>query len=158
MNKQILKFAFLLLLFGSGCIVNAEAQKLVVWMKSGEKVLYDLEEQPKTTFANAELTITTSSVSVSYPLSQVLRYTYDLSTSGIGNVDKGFLRISQKENDLIFENLKPNTSIMIYSLDGVLMATEPTVDGNATRISLAGYPTGVYLVKAGEVTHKFVKR
>ena len=145
----------MLLLFGSGSIVNA--QTLVVWMKSGEKVLYDLEEQPKTVFEGTELLIMTNNVTINYPLSQVLRYTYDLSTNGIGNVDADYLRISQKGDDLVIENLKSDTNIVVYSLDGVLMAAKPSIDGKVAKISLTGYPTGVYLIKIGEVTHKFVK-
>lgn len=158
MNRYLLKIAFLLLLLGSGCMASAQTQLLVVWMKNGERVLYDLEEQPKTTFADAELVITTSSVSASYPLSQVLRYTYELSASGVESVKENDIRISQKGSDLIFEHLKPDAIIRVYSLDGVLFDTKRAVGEQRTTVSLNDHPAGVYLITVGNMTYKMVKR
>ena len=139
-------------------MANAQTQRLVVWMKNGERMLYDLEEQPKTTFANAELIITTNSVSASYPLSQVLRYTYELSTSGVESVKENDIRISQKGNDLIFENLKPNTNISVYNMDGVLVSKKYSKAAQNVVVSLADHPVGVYLVKMSDVVYKIVKK
>lgn len=139
-------------------MADAQTQRLVVWMKNGERVLYDLEEQPKTTFANTDLIITTSSVSASYPLSQVLRYTYELSASGVESVKENDIRISQKGNDLVFEHLKSGADIRVYSLDGVLLDTKRAVGEQLTTVSLNDNPAGVYLIKVGNTTYKMVKR
>lgn len=139
-------------------MANAQTQRLVVWMKNGERVLYDLEEQPKTTFTGAELVITTNSISTSYPLTQVLRYTYEQSANSVKSVKEGDVRILQRGDDLIFENLKADAVIKVYSLDGVLLDTNKAVGEKQTTVSLARYLTGVYLIKVGNVTYKMLKR
>lgn len=148
----------MLLLLGSNGMAVAQTQRLVVWMKSGERVLYDLQELPRTTFANENLIIATSTVSASYPLSQVLRYTYELSASDIKSIKENDVCVSQKGSDLIFENLESDAVIRVYSLDGTLLDTEKSVSEQKTTVSLAGQPTGVYLIKVGIITYKILKQ
>ena len=72
-------------------VIPINAQTLVVWQKNGKKAYYSLDERPKTTFTATDLVITTHLVTVNYPLSNVLRYTYETAT-GIDDIhnNKGF--------------------------------------------------------------------
>ena len=65
-----------------------ETQRLVVWQKSGQKVYINLTEEPETTFEGGNLVIRTSRTTVSYPLTNVLRYTYEGGTiTDVGDED-----------------------------------------------------------------------
>lgn len=140
-------------------MVCAQSQRLIVWMKSGEKVYYDLEEEPKTTFEGAEIVITTNTLQVYYPLSEILRYTYELNSSGIDNINKAkHIVISQKGGNMVIKNLRADTLIRIYATDGKLLKSM-TADGSQNiTIPLVSYPDGVYIVKVDNVVYKLMKR
>ena len=50
--------------------------QLIVWQTSGAKLCYDLDEQPKTTFDASSLVLSTSKTSLTFPLSDIVKYTY----------------------------------------------------------------------------------
>ena len=60
----------LLLLLGVGVNCHAQ-QRLIVWQMNGEKNYYDLADQPKTTFAGTDMVITTTNVTVTYPINKI---------------------------------------------------------------------------------------
>ncbi len=154
-----MKITMILLLFLQGHALFAQSQRLVVWLKNGEKVYFELDESPKTTFDSDNLVITTNTIVVHYPLGEIQRYTYELQSSGIEIASNTkFSRILQKDGSLIFENFKAGTPIHLYATDGKLLK-ELTADGRQnTTVSLDKYPAGVYIVKANQVTYKIMKK
>lgn len=161
MKQMLFKFFFTMLLIAANSTTacGQAQQYLVVWQKSGEKVYFDLTERPRTTFEGSNLVITTTTLTVSYPLEQVLRYTYELPPSGINNVNLSKLvRISHRDNVLYLENLKPGTRIQLFTADGKMIATQQADGTQTITISLAQRPAGVYIVKANDVTYKMMKQ
>ena len=150
---------FLLFTFFGNCIGHAQTQRLVIWQRTGEKVYYDLAENPRTTFEEGNIVITTSGLSITYPREKVLRYTYEIQSTGVES-DETFapVRVSQQGNDLIFDNLQESTLIQIFTTDGKLMVTQKVADNHSVKISLATYPVGIYLVKVNDATYKMMKR
>jgi hypothetical protein len=135
-----------------------QTQRLVVWMKGGEKVYFNLREQPKTTFEAPDLVITTTELIVSYPLSQIVRYTYELPTTGIETIDKNVVYISVQGDELTFQHLNPGTIIRVYAMDGTLIHSEKAGTDPVTIVSLAKPSSGVYIVKVGDESHKIMIR
>jgi len=150
-------FCLLLLFLGSDALC-AQSQQLVVWLKNGEKIHYDLEERPKTTFSDANIVITTNTLETNYPLEQVLRYTYENVSTDIRILPDNQIRISQNNNVLTLENLKSNTSVQLFSIDGKLLETHKASSDAPISISLKAYPLGVYIIKANGVTYKMMKK
>ena len=156
---SVILLCFLLAGTSKGLAAEASAgqeRKLVVWLKDGEKVYYDLEESPKTTFTGSDVIITTDVVTVSYPMEQVLRYTYDLATTDIENLKENEIHISQHGNSLGFENLKSGTVIKVYSIDGTLK--DSVSAGGSVTVSLDNYSSGVYIIKVNGMTYKVLKK
>lgn len=139
-------------------MVSAQTQRLVVWMKNGEKVYVDLSEQPKTTFEDQYLVITGTQISVCYPLSQIVRYTYELPTTGIETTDDNTTHLSMRGDELIFQHLKPGTTIRVYAMDGTLVHAENAGIDAVTIVSLTKFTSGVYIVKVGNESHKIMIR
>ena len=73
------KILILIILLCNSFMLFAEElpTTLVVWAKDGTKVSYALNEQPKITFTEECLLITTTKVEVSYKLAQMARFTYE---------------------------------------------------------------------------------
>ena len=140
---------------------QADSQRLVVWQKSGQKVYFDLNEEPETTFEDGNLVIRSSRTTVSYPLTNVLRYTYEGGTiTDVGDVKMrpGEVRFLQNAEQMAFDGLQDGTILEVYTLDGVKIKTVKAQGGQRTVVSLADQAAGTYIVKAGEATYKFMKR
>ena len=139
----------------------ADSQRLVVWQKSGQKVYFDMTEEPETTFEDGNLVIRSSRTTVSYPLTSVLRYTYEGGTiTDVGDVKMrpGEVRFLQNAEQMAFDGLQDGTILEVYTLDGVKIKTVKAQGGQRTVVSLADQAAGTYIVKAGEATYKFMKR
>lgn len=153
----------LILITSCLCLSSAWAdtpQRLVVWQKNGEKVYFNLTEEPETTFEDGKLVITTSKTTVYYQLANVLRYTYEGDITDVINspLSPGRVHFKQGKDQMAFEGLAEGTKIEIYNLDGRLLQTMTARKAQQTTISLANRPNGTYLVKVGDVTYKFLKR
>ena len=157
MKRKIL--TVLLLLSWLMAMADEPKSRLVVWAKDGTKTYFDLAENPKTTFKDNDLVITSESMTVNYPLEQVLRYTYELVSTGIESISlEKTVRISQRGDALTLENLKPGTAVSLYTVDGKCVMTHTIGDSRSVTISLSDRPSGVYIVKASNVTYKMLKR
>ena len=135
-------------------------QRLVVWQKSGEKVYFDLNEEPETTFEGTQLVIKTNTTTVYYQLENVLRYTYEGTMTAIEGpkLKPGEVRFMQGSDQMAFDGLPDGTTLEVYSLDGKKIFTKQALGGQRTVLSLASHPAGTYIVKVGDATYKFLKR
>lgn len=160
MMKTRLLMAFMLLTMTTATWAETATQQLVVWLKGGEKVYFDLAEEPETTFEEGKLVIKTSRSTIYYHLENVLRYTYQGAMTGIDSpkVRPGEIIYRQGKDQVAFDGLADGKRIDIYSMDGKLLRTMQAKGGKQTVVFLAGYPTGTYLIKIDDATYKFLKR
>lgn len=155
-SKTILTITILLLtLFISE---NICAQRLVIWQKDGTKVSYDLDERPKTTFTSEDLVITTATATISYPLAKIQRYTYEGGGLSVQEVKVDGIIISHEGDIVIVKGLTNGKSVTVYSIDGKQLKAKRSDGSDSLTLSLANLPAGVYMIKADEITYKFLKR
>jgi len=157
------KFTILSLLFAFAATATwgqGATKRLVLWQKSGEKVYFDLNDMPETTFENGMLVIKTNNASVQYHLENILRYTFE----GTGNTginlqpSERSISISQTGDEVTMRNLSEGTTVTVYAANGTLLE-QRTVSGRSPfTLSVAQRPAGVYIVKAGSETIKLMKR
>ena len=118
---------------------------LIVHQKSGGTVQYAFREKPVVTYSEGYLIISASEASVSYPLSNMQKFTF-------GDVEEDQITRITAPADVA-----PQPTF-IYSIDGKLMRTlQPSEDGT-TSASVEGLPTGTYIIKNGKTTYKVVKK
>ena len=158
--KKILFLLMALVLQPMVARADDAAQQLVVWLKNGQKIRHDLADKPETRFNAGYLMLSTSKVSVSYPLTDVLRYTFegDIPVVSVPSVKPGEIRVSQNDNAMLFDGLPDGTSVEVFTLDGKKLSAQTARKGQKTLVSLQRHPAGTYLVKVGDATYKFVKR
>lgn len=155
--KHLLVFVLLLLPFSMVKAEDADS-RLVVWKTDGTKIVYSLSQQPKTTYTSDGIVITTSTVSVTYPLNQIVKYTYEGIANGIESViSEGGVLVTQDGYNFRFINLKENTLVKVYSINGSLISTHKSEEKQIT-ISLGDHVNGVYIIKAGDTSYKVIKR
>ena len=117
---------------------------LFVHQKSGGVVEYAFSEKPVVTYSEGYLVISAAEASVSYPLSNMDKFTF-------GEVDDQVTRIVAPVD------VAPQPT-HIYSIDGKLMRTLQPSDNGTTSASLEGLPAGTYVVKNGKTSYKVLKR
>lgn len=132
---------------------------LVVWLKSGERVVYELAESPVTTFNGTQLIISTVKTTASYERNTVLRYTYELVNTSISlQPGERRVQIDRDGNKVTFRGLSAGTFARVYSVNGMLVSQTKVTDDQPLTISLQNRPNGVYIIKAGTETIKLMKK
>lgn len=137
---------------------TANAQRLVIWQKDGSKVNYNLDEQPKTTFTKDDLVITTATATISYPLAKIQRYTYEGGTLSVRDIKEDGVSISHSGDHIVVKGLTSGKTVIVYRVDGTQLLTQRSDSSDRMTISLSSLPAGVYIIKADEITYKFLKR
>ena len=135
---------------------NADAQTMTVWQKSGEMVVFNLSEKPKTVFNGEDITISTPRMVVTYPFSQIAKYTFDEESSGIMTTkNDNPISVKQDGHTLIVEGLRGNTIISVYKLDGSKRFAKSTKE-KTYQIPESALCDGVNIVKINNVSFKVV--
>ena len=134
------------------------AQRLVIWQKDSSKVSYNLDEQPKTTFTSEDLVITTTTSTISYPLAKIQRYTYEGAQLSVREVKSQGISILHDDDLIIIKGLASGKKVTVYSLDGVQLLSKLSDGTEQLTLSLSSLPLGAYIIKAEEITYKFLKR
>ena len=132
----------------------------MVWLKSGEKVIYELADVPITTFSGSQLIIRTNKVTIPYERKNVLRYTYeDVVTKGVELMPgERCVEMNRDGDEIVFRGLQVGGTASIYAVNGTLIEQCEVTDSRPLTISLKNRPNGVYIVKAGTETIKVMKR
>lgn len=137
---------------------SLSAQTLVIWQKNGEQAFLNLNDNPKIMFSGENMVIATHMMTISYPVSDVLRYTYLPSSTGIEGIENGYgASISEDGSVLTLNNIKPGMEVCVYSVDGKLIEKQVSKNETIMQISLASHPSGVYVVKHNDVSYKIIK-
>lgn len=138
---------------------NTSGPRLVVWLRSGERVIYQLADVPVTTFSGGQLVIRTNNVTVPYDRNDVLRYTYEALDTGLDlQASERLVQIDREGNEVSFRGLPTGATASIYSVNGQLVGQVTASDNQPLTISLRNRPSGVYIVKAGTETIKILKK
>lgn len=162
-KKLLLAMAFIvvpLLASAQSILDGGDEARLVVWLRSGEKVVYYLADSPVTKFSGSKLIISTANVTVPYLRDDVLRYTYeDVVYLGI-DLQPGERRV-QVEPDgssVTFRGLQDGQTVSVYAVNGTLLEQLKATGGQPLTVSLSNRPTGVYIVKAATETIKLTRQ
>lgn len=157
MKKIFLLLAFIFVSYN--IMAQENNTQLVVWAKDGTKVAYMLSEKPKITFTETDMVITANDIEVNYALENMVRFTYELNdNTAIRNIESDEVSIKLDGESLLFSDLKANSSIAIYALNGTLVLKKTIRQDGEYAFSISNLNTGVYMVNVNSLTYKIVKR
>lgn len=131
---------------------------LQVWKTDGQVLKIGLDQEPKTSYDDGQLIITTLSNTVSFPLESVRRYTYSNGLTGLDTPNAAKATFSNNGETLTFTGLRPNTEVTLYNVAGQLLRRVVADGSSHLTISVSDLAMGVYVVKADHVTYKITKR
>ncbi len=150
----------LLLVFSMYVAVNAEQKKVVFELTSGDIITYTLDQVPKFTYGEKTVTISYSSGSIEYNMSEIKKLRMEDPATGIGEItlsqNKGELN---NENGVFnFSNFEVGSKILLYDISGLLIGTyKIPVDGSLC-IDTNELQSGTYIFKTNNSTYKFIKK
>ncbi|MBP5798938.1 MAG: T9SS type A sorting domain-containing protein [Prevotella sp.] len=155
-RKRLLMLMFLALPIG---VLADNLNTLIVKMKNGNETMFFLKDKPKVTFEGTDLKIVSDNKTVTIALSDVLRFGYaKKDPAGINETVIDPTDVSFQDGVLVISQLKVGASVCIYALDGKLLRQLTAQRSGTYRLSLSELPTGLYLVKADNVTYKITKQ
>lgn len=139
-------------------MAKADDRVLQVWQADGQVLNISLSEEPKTTYSDGNLVITTTKTTISYPLEQVKKYTYTTVETGISGPEAMKAMFSADGESLMFTDIKPNTTVFLFNVAGQLLRSFNAGKCSNFSVSVSTLPAGVYVVKANGITSKITKR
>mgnify|MGYP000062640040 CR=1 FL=1 len=133
---------------------KAENKSLFITFNNGSTVEFALATTPEIMVANDKLTVTSTSLTVSYDLYTVSTFTYG-TTTGI-KATQGSNGLAIKGNRIILSGTVH--AVHAFAIDGKAISLTPVVLGNETIISLDPLPQGVYIIKVNGQSIKIAKK
>ena len=156
--KRLQLLLILLLAWPIGVLAD-NLNTLVVTMKNGAETAFFLKDKPNVTFEGTNLKVVSEKTTTSFALADVLRFTYvKRDPSGINEQIVDPTEISYEDGVLVISQIKAGASVGVYALDGKLVRQLKAQRSGTYRLSLSELPTGLYLVKADNVTYKITKQ
>ena len=156
--KRLQLLLLLLLAWPIGVLAD-NLNTLVVTMKNGAETAFFLKDKPNVTFEGTNLKVVSEKTTTSFALADVLRFTYvKRDPSGINEQIVDPTEISYEDGVLVISQIKAGASVGVYALDGKLVRQLKAQRSGTYRLSLSELPTGLYLVKADNVTYKITKQ
>lgn len=146
----------------AACIpILAKAQEsglLVIEDTNGDNYVVQLDEDPEIFFDGGNLVVATTEESVSFPLLTLKSYGFTQSES-VDEVlnENSRLYMEKKGNLITLKNLPENLVVQVFNINGVLIDSIKVPAERALAFSIENYQNGVYFLKAGKLTAKFMK-
>ena len=132
---------------------------LTVYTKDGAHHEFQLFDQPQVTFRDGNLCIQTRKDEVSFALADVAYYNFEKGYfDSIEDATLPSEGLTFKDGEIVASQLPEGSVVSIYSLDGKMVASATASSSGTASLSLRALPTGVYVVKANDITYKILKR
>lgn len=138
---------------------NDTKTALVIELAAGDTATFVLDEQPKLTFSDTSLYITSATYEAEYALNDLHRYSFrQVQSSGITATEAGRDgNLRQNGGTVTISGMAPGTAVKVYSTGGVAVSSASADSGGRVTVDIAPLPAGVYIVKYGDNTTKIRK-
>lgn len=161
MKKTILAIVAIVAMALSSNAATQYSHSLDLNKKDGTKVSYLFLHTPVATFEgdNLKITLSATDESVLHPIDDLESLTFS-KTEVEGSVDAilpGSMAFGISAETLDASGLPCCTVVAVYDLEGRLVASSTTGADGSASVAIAHLPAGVYAVKAGNHSFKFIR-
>lgn len=131
---------------------------LIVHKHDGTRISYVLEDTPVVTFDAESMHIAAAAINDEHKIAEVEKFTFD-KESALEAIRPGDYRITVTDREVLLEGFTPAATASITDMGGrVAQTVQIDTNGSAT-LTIAGYPTGVYIVSTTDgKTFKIIKK
>lgn len=154
--KRIITLSLLVIL----AIPAISQNTLTVHQKDGQQFSYGFEEKPVVTFTDNNLIIKSTSVEVSYELSQLAKFTFDNIDTDVENIKEDISKasITLDEYTVKISGAKPGITVSLISSDGKLLHSYKTDKEGSVIFSISELSEGTYIITSESLTFKVLKK
>lgn len=133
---------------------SAQVKYLIVSRTDGSEASFAIADNPVIKNSASELTVETTDAMITVPFEELDSYSFS-ETVGVEEITAGESH-SYRNGQVTFNGLKPGSEIYVYALDGrEVMRGAADADGYSS-LDLRGLGTGVYIVRTGTSSFKFI--
>ena len=140
--------------------------EFTVWytLDTGGTVGYKLSEKPQVRLLGAETTVTSSRGVMTFETMKIWKFT--LNAGGTTAIEETVSpvqpeaegSVSRDDDALVFSGCRPGEPVGIYTTGGRLVSQHRIGSDGSLELSLGTLRPGLYIVKAGSVNIKFLKK
>lgn len=162
MNKILFLIASVLI-FSGGILLPASAQRIMISMKNGTESQEYFSKVHKMTFTDLDLQVVYNSGQVNpYALTDIRKIYFfsDLTATGESGSSTRELHLCPNPASLVMSVSgipQGTTKVEIFNLTGRKVMTL-SVENEKETIDISGLVSGLYLLKASDLTAKFIKQ
>lgn len=141
----------------------AEPTHFILCLKGGEQITFLLQHNPKVVNGDGIITVVDEDATIEYPLNNVHKYLMGVdSSTGIENITNSNKNITGEINNqagnIILSGFKASVPVIVSDINGMVINKSETNANGYNVITMAQYPSGIYIVKVQNRTFKFIKR
>ena len=152
--KKLLLSAVALL--GSIAALAAD-DALNLTMKDGTTHSFVLVQKPVITMGEGNLYVSTDNATATYRLHEVSHYAFGDAATGISAATAAATGVVRQGDNIVLGGVSADR-VVVSSIGGAAVAAAVSTVDNATVVSLASLPSGVYIIKVGGTTVKVNKK
>lgn len=159
MKKNILfkkTFLVLIILLTCNTILANELNCIVIYLKTGNKIILSMKDYPKIVVENNKISLGTNHFSIS----NISKYTFENITQSIDDTNLSDDKIiSLSDGHVYIKSKKSKSFIKLHTVSGKELNIETHTLGNGIiDINLTSHPIGVYLLTIDGETIKIQRK
>ena len=141
--------------------VSAESsvyQCVVVETTDGERMEYLLSDNPRIVHRNSMVELTSNTVSVEFPSSNVSKVYLSTTTTAVEKIKAAEGEIRMFQDVIVMKNFGANEPVALFGIDGSQLWQQLT-DGNGQLVvSLNTLSQGIYIFKTNHQSFKIIRK
>lgn len=143
----------------SGTVAGDAGQCVVVELKAGGKMTLALGSSPQLTFDDDSVNISAGETAARLHAADISRITFQDIASAVKRVGKqGKQRIKSANGTITAENFPAGAAIKVFDAAGAAVISAQADNAGHSALNVAHLPAGVYIVQAGAMSFKFIKK
>lgn len=150
--------ALLLLIAQKTIAQSAEYQCVVVETKDGERMEYLLSDNPRIVHRNAMVELTSNTVSVEFPSSNVSKVYLSTTTTAVEKIKAAEGEIRMCQDVIVMQGFGANEPVALYGTDGSLLWQQTTDANGQLVVSLHTLSQGIYIFKTNHQSFKIIRK
>lgn len=137
---------------------SADLNALRIHCKSGEDVIILLDSSPVVRFDDLNLIISSDHNVLNLQSEEALKFIYEnIAPDGIGKADISDVVFNFGKEKLTINNLTPQISISIFTIDGLLVSSAITDNNGNATLSLPSQSSTVYILQTPNFSFKLLR-
>lgn len=141
--------------------ISAESsvyQCVVVETTGGERMEYLFSDNPRIIHRNAMVELTTNTVNVEFPSSNVSKVYLSTTTTAVEKLKAVEGEIRMYQDVIVMQGFGANEPVALYGIDGSQLWQQST-DGNGQLVvSLTTLTQGIYIFKTSHQSFKIIRK